>query len=141
MRGVRWTGSLGTAVKTMCSSFSQNMKRAQHNILKTNKIPFQPPSSLSLWILIHYRYLNTTAGAEGVMKHTHQHTHHFLKHTGTHRVSCGNLFFNQLTAIRPCTVQSQASSSSFYSVIKTSSSNSDVREKVSATRTKRWETG
>ena len=87
----------GDSWETAHSSFSQNIKWAQHNILKTDKIPpFHPLYLPFVRLLIHYRYLTTAAGAKGAMKHTrthkHKHTRRFLKHTGAHQVSCGNLF-------------------------------------------------
>lgn len=42
-------GSLGTAGKMHNHHFHTNIKRAQHNILKTDKIPLCPPCSLSLF--------------------------------------------------------------------------------------------
>lgn len=100
--GCEMFGVFGDSWETAHSSFSQNMQWAQHNILKTDKIPFHHPSSLSFfWVTIDSLSLSDhRSRRKGSHEtHTHKHTHHFLKHTGTHQVSCGNLFSNQLSAI------------------------------------------
>lgn len=80
-------GFLGTAGKLQ-SSFLQNMKWEQHNILKPDKsnvliICITAIDSLSL--------SDRRSRSKGSHE-TQKPTHSFLKHTGTHQVSGGNLF-------------------------------------------------
>lgn len=126
-------GVFGDSWETAHSSFSQNMKWEQHNILETDKIPFHPLSSLSLF--------GVTIDTSTLSDHHSRSKGSHEAHTHTHTSFLWEFMFsNQPSGIIYCTLL-PALFSGFYNVIKTSLPVTEVRKTTWATGTKRWKTG